>query len=181
MSFEVKTPFGAHRVFVLVHFFCLPFCFWNVKKWNERLFLEMYAAYRAGRATTDPSVNWVKGEIGFFDFYIIPLAKKLKECQVFGVSSDEYLNYALANRRKWEIEGQVIVEEMIERLAVEPSVASTRDGVNDGLKKERLPTMSKVAPASAGSTWSKRYYPANLRQTPGCDVALMEADEDDSA
>jgi hypothetical protein len=28
-------------------------------------------------------------EIGFFDFYIIPLAKKLKECGVFGVSSDE--------------------------------------------------------------------------------------------
>jgi hypothetical protein len=28
-------------------------------------------------------------EIGFFDFYIIPLAKKLKDCGVFGVSSDE--------------------------------------------------------------------------------------------
>jgi hypothetical protein len=27
------------------------------------------------------------GEIGFFDFYIIPLARKLKECGVFGVSS----------------------------------------------------------------------------------------------
>jgi len=39
-----------------------------------------------------------KGEIGFFDFYIIPLAKKLKECGVFGVSSDEYLNYATKNR-----------------------------------------------------------------------------------
>lgn len=31
-------------------------------------------------------------------FYIIPLAKKLKECQVFGVSSDEYRNYAEKNR-----------------------------------------------------------------------------------
>jgi hypothetical protein len=32
---------------------------------------------------------WYKGEIGFLDFYIIPLAKKLKDCGVFGVSSDE--------------------------------------------------------------------------------------------
>jgi len=31
------------------------------------------------------------GEIGFYDFYIIPLAKKLDQCGVFGVSSDEYL------------------------------------------------------------------------------------------
>jgi hypothetical protein len=32
---------------------------------------------------------WYKGEIGFLDFYIIPLANKLKDCGVFGVSSDE--------------------------------------------------------------------------------------------
>ena len=65
-----------------------------VQKWNERLFLEMHAAYEAGRSPTDPSAGWVQGEIGFFDFYIIPLAKKLKDCGCFGVSSDEYLNYA---------------------------------------------------------------------------------------
>lgn len=47
---------------------------------------------------TDPSTFWYKGELGFFDNYIIPLAKKLKDCNVFGVSSDEYLNYALQNR-----------------------------------------------------------------------------------
>jgi hypothetical protein len=29
--------------------------------------------------------NFLSGEIGFFDFYVIPLAKKLKECGVFGV------------------------------------------------------------------------------------------------
>jgi hypothetical protein len=37
----------------------------------------------------DPSENWYQGEIGF-DFYIIPVAK-LKDCGVFGVSSDEEL------------------------------------------------------------------------------------------
>jgi hypothetical protein len=47
------------------------------------------------RRAKDPSEFWAKGEIGFFDFYIIPLAKKLKDCGVFGVSSDEYLQYAI--------------------------------------------------------------------------------------
>ena len=57
---------------------------------------------------------WFKGELGFFDFYIIPLAKKLKDCGVFGKSSDEYLNYALQNRREWELKGKEVVAEMLE-------------------------------------------------------------------
>jgi hypothetical protein len=40
------------------------------------------------------------------------LAKKLKDCGVFGVSSDEYLNYAMANRREWEAKGENAVEAM---------------------------------------------------------------------
>jgi 3'5'-cyclic nucleotide phosphodiesterase len=72
---------------------------WHIyRKWNERFFIECYQAYLMGRAETDPSASWYQGEIGFFDFYIIPLAKKLKNCGVFGVSSDEYLNYAMKNR-----------------------------------------------------------------------------------
>ena len=49
----------------------------------------MYMAYKQGRAEKDPSKGWYESEIGFFDFYIIPLAKKLKDCGVFGVSSEE--------------------------------------------------------------------------------------------
>lgn len=80
---------------------CLTVCvFFQYRKWNERFFMECYKAYKSGRGgDTNPADNWYKGEIGFFDFYIIPLAKKLKECGVFGVSSDEYLNYAQKNRR----------------------------------------------------------------------------------
>lgn len=96
---------------------------WNVyRKWNERLLQEMYLAYKQGRVDKDPTENWAKGEIGFFDFYIIPLAKKLKDCGVFGVSSDEYLNYALINRRKWEVEGEAITAEMVNRLKKEALV-----------------------------------------------------------
>jgi hypothetical protein len=87
---------------------------WHVyRKWNARLFREMYCAYQEGRADTDPCENWYKGELGFFDFYIIPLAKKLKNCGVFGVSSDEYLTYALQNRAEWEAKGKAVVAELI--------------------------------------------------------------------
>jgi class 3 adenylate cyclase len=87
---------------------------WHIyRKWNARLFAEMHKAYSEGRSETNPADNWYKGEMGFFDFYIIPLANKLKECGVFGVSSDEYLNYAKQNRREWESKGEQIVEEMI--------------------------------------------------------------------
>jgi hypothetical protein len=90
---------------------------WHVyRKWNERLFEEMYQAYREGRSDKDPSEFWYTGEIGFFDFYIIPLAKKLKDCGVFGVSCDEYLNYALKNREEWEVKGEEVVVAMVEKL-----------------------------------------------------------------
>jgi hypothetical protein len=90
---------------------------WNVYiKWNERFFFECMSAYMDGRAEKDPSQNWYEGEIGFFDFYIIPLAKKLKECGVFGVSAAEYLRYAQQNRKEWEMRGKDIVAEFVEKV-----------------------------------------------------------------
>jgi class 3 adenylate cyclase len=90
---------------------------WHIyRKWNVRLFEELYKAYLEGRAEIDPSEFWYKGEIGFFDFYIIPLAKKLKDCGVFGVSSYEYLDYAERNRAEWEAKGQELVETMMESV-----------------------------------------------------------------
>lgn len=79
-------------------------------KWNERLYHEMYFAYRSGRSKTDPTENWYKGELSFFDNYIIPLARKLKESDLFGIRNDEFLNYALSNRRQWEIKGPSVVK-----------------------------------------------------------------------
>jgi hypothetical protein len=40
----------------------------------------------------------------------------LKDCGVFGVSSDEYLNYATRNRKEWEDRGQEVVREMMEKI-----------------------------------------------------------------
>jgi len=83
------------------------------RKWNQRLFTELLTAYKAGRLNADPASFWYQGELTFFDNYIIPLAKKLKDCNVFGVSSDECLNYAVRNRVEWEERGESIVEEMM--------------------------------------------------------------------
>ncbi|MGK3760789.1 MAG: hypothetical protein ACI8RD_013107 [Bacillariaceae sp.] len=92
------------------------------RKWNERLFEEMYHAYLTGRSKADPCTFWYKGELGFFDHYIIPLSKKLSECGVFGVSSDEYLNYALSNRKEWEERGENIVAEMVKRIQAQEAL-----------------------------------------------------------
>jgi hypothetical protein len=91
---------------------------WHVyQKWNEKLFSEMCLSYEAGRLEKDPGLGWYGGEMWFYDNYIIPLAKKLKECGVFGVSSDEFLTYAMDNRTEWESKGKQIVADYIARLA----------------------------------------------------------------
>jgi hypothetical protein len=115
------------------------------KKWNKRLFKEMTLAFKAGKLAKDPKSFWYQGEIGFFDNYVvsasflcedvdwiksnvlspicfvlkIPLAKKLQECGVFGVSSDEYLNYAMQNRAEWAARGEELLQRMLEELEIE--------------------------------------------------------------
>lgn len=106
---------------------------WHVyTKWNRRLFEEMHLAFTQGRMGKDPSEFWYQGELGFFDNYVIPLAKKLQECRVFGVSSDEYLNYAMSNRAEWERKGQSIVEDMVISIQpVEQESSETEDEPNE--------------------------------------------------
>lgn len=92
---------------------------WHVYlKWNERLFQEMYLAYLNGRAEKNPADGWYKGELWFYDNYVIPLAKKLDDCGVFGVSSSEYLAWAEQNRKEWEQKGEGIVQNMLEKFTV---------------------------------------------------------------
>jgi hypothetical protein len=90
---------------------------WKIyQKWNENLYQEMYKAYKEGRSETDPSLGWYKGELWFFDNYVIPLARKLKDCGVFGISSDEYLHYAMENRTEWEQKGEAMVARMEKKV-----------------------------------------------------------------
>lgn len=110
---------------------------WHIYiKWNERLFQEMYAAFKAGRAEKNPSEGWYKGELWFFDYYVIPLAKKLKECGIFGVSSDEYLTYAEQNRTEWEQRGEEICQAMLERCEMEAEKKAAKSKRIDSVPEE---------------------------------------------
>jgi hypothetical protein len=118
------------------------------------------------------------GEIGFFDNYIvslfmtvgicgmqqfpplmhqspvddfvlqIPLAKKLKDCGVFGVSSDEYLNYAVQNRAEWEERGEEIVAGMVEECAVD-ELGDASNNVRQAMKRLSMPSERMIKDASA--------------------------------
>jgi 3'5'-cyclic nucleotide phosphodiesterase len=97
---------------------------WHIyRKWNERLFVEMTEAYKAGRLGKNPAEFWYEGEKGFLDFYVIPLAKKIGDCGVFGVSSDEFLTFAKANREEWELKGKDVVAELVKKYS--PTVSPT--------------------------------------------------------
>jgi hypothetical protein len=128
---------------------------WHIyRKWNSRLFDEMYKAYTEGRADKNPAQTWFEGELGFFDFYIIPLARKLKDCGVFGVSSDEYLNYAQQNRREWELHGEKVVASMVEAIRMKtsqnyrkPVQKQITKSVNiDSLKLRQIPNEISTVP-----------------------------------
>jgi len=114
---------------------------WQVyRKWNEQFFEEMYVAYQTNRADKDPSIDWYEGkrtiqcftsclclhandirtnlktgQLSLFDNRIIPLAKRLTECKVFGNGWDEFLLCALENKREWEAKGKAIVEQLQEK------------------------------------------------------------------
>jgi hypothetical protein len=40
--------------------------------------------------------------------FVISLAKKLRECEVFGVDCDQLLDYATQNRMEWLDKGDIV-------------------------------------------------------------------------
>ena len=50
----------AHNVVVLFVLFCSVL----VSSKNQRLFFELYKAFKAGRLEKDPSIGWYEGEMG---------------------------------------------------------------------------------------------------------------------
>ncbi|CAJ1939123.1 unnamed protein product [Cylindrotheca closterium] len=135
---------------------------WHVyRKWNGRLFEEMYKAFQNKRANSNPAHSWYEGEITFFDFYIIPLAKKLKECGVFGVSSDELLNYAQQNRQEWSLDGRKVVTSMLKAMKLETE--GPIRGVSRYSSNDTLGSASFLSPPNSGA---KRGKAAAMRNAP---------------
>jgi 3'5'-cyclic nucleotide phosphodiesterase/Adenylate and Guanylate cyclase catalytic domain len=103
------------------------------QKYNTRLFEERFVAWLKGApGAGDPAVGWYDGEIWFFENYIIPLAQKLHECGVFGVSYHESLSYAQQNLLEWRQKGHGIVRDMEVRCCAKYK-ASTMDQIKQGL------------------------------------------------
>ena len=89
--------------------------------------------------------------VGFFDFYIIPLAKKLKDCGVFGVSCDEYLTYAVSNRAEWEERGKDILQKDYRAWAEEYEKAEI---IRQARRVEDVKAAARV-PEDPNPAWSK--------------------------
>lgn len=81
-------------------------------KWCERLFMEMYKAHCDGRVAENPASHWYESQRFFFTDIAIPMASKLEECNVFGPSYGEELDYARKNLEQWECNGKEIVNSM---------------------------------------------------------------------
>ena len=72
-----------------------------------------------------------KGEFGFFDFYIIRLAKKLNKCGIHGEASEEYLKNSMEKRRLWAELGEKLVAKYIVERDAEEAAEEGRDKVED--------------------------------------------------
>lgn len=90
---------------------------WEIyRQWNEQLFQELYSAFMDGREEIDPSEGWYKGELLFFDNWVLPLAQNLKDCGVWKDVSEELIKQAANNRSKWAKEGEDICRKMLGKV-----------------------------------------------------------------
>ena len=86
---------------------------WHIfRQYNTYLYKENYKAYKAGRAKKDPTDDWYTSEIGFFKFYVIPLAERVKQSKACGALGEELHQYACSNLDEWQMKGKDIVESL---------------------------------------------------------------------
>jgi len=86
-------------------------------KWNHRLFNELYSSHCVGRGA-DCFANWYLDQIAFLDSYIIPLARRIKNCGVLGSFGSVLLSNAMENKRRWTDEGKIYLKQFFRlRLA----------------------------------------------------------------
>ena len=95
-------------------------------KWNQSLYHEILAAhYQSLKESEDkerdtskrhPAQNWYESQIGFFDGYIIPLAKRLDTCRVFGEGvggGGNFVQLAVQNKELWILQGKEFTRMMV--------------------------------------------------------------------
>jgi len=122
-------------------------------KWNKHLYHEVLAAHKCGRTLAHheqrrganatnapqeihhPKENWYDSQIGFFSFYIIPLAERLDACGAFS-GDDKFAPLAVQNMEQWKEFGREITLLMVkEAECIELPPPMPNVSVNDLGKK----------------------------------------------
>lgn len=133
---------------------------WSIyRKWNQRLFEECYQAYLDGRAQKNPADGWYEGELGFFDFYIIPLSEKLRDCGVFGPTSDENLVSSIFNAMCLRLLGRA------QTLTQYTDIPPNSSGAVTELREEQSRQLGKPREADRGRNACENGGPSHSRGT----------------
>ena len=126
-------------------------------KWNEHLYHEILAAHvrdsarRAAAPTPHPREGWFRSQIGFYDFYIIPLAERLDACGAFGPGGGHgFAARAVRNKERWLREGEECTRRIVaaaEGMTLRPPVPEAaavveEDGKEEGGSREESEVLS---------------------------------------
>lgn len=85
----------------------------QMAKWSDCLYLELRKALVAKKGD-DPMNGWFNNQIGFLDFYLLPLARKLDDTGAFGDSRGAvFASIVEKNRKRWTKEGMGVTMKII--------------------------------------------------------------------
>lgn len=85
----------------------------HMVKWSGRLYLELRKAYKEKRGI-DAKPRWFENQIGFLESYLLPLARKLEDTNVFGdLTGAMFPKIVESNRDKWLTDGYDVAQETI--------------------------------------------------------------------
>ena len=87
---------------------------WQIyAKWNERKLIELQLAHENGLQDEDPSIDFHISELNFLDRVVLPLIRRLRECDALGPVSVEYLKAARQIRQEWSRKGPEFVRNTV--------------------------------------------------------------------
>jgi class 3 adenylate cyclase len=93
-------------------------------KWSEHRFHEEYQAFARGFTKRDPRFDWYQSQLEYFDTIVIPVARKLRDCDCLGSASETYLTFARDNRQEWKLKGVQMSKVMLDRQVLRQSADS---------------------------------------------------------
>eukprot|EP00536_Pseudo-nitzschia_multiseries_P006929 jgi/Psemu1/255775/estExt_Genewise1Plus.C_1540020 len=89
--------------------------FEQMARWSDCLYMELRKAFVDHRGE-DPVDGWFHNQIGFLDFYLLPLARKLDDTGAFGdTRGGVFAAIVASNRKRWIEEGMGVTTNIVER------------------------------------------------------------------